>query len=303
MTGIRGGSTYITPTTNTAIYSSALNGIAADVLLWRVTKAAIKVWCVGPALTASGTLIGCSFPRQGANTNGSTGGINWSNILNSPGCIMMPAASTAMGDAALEVHYSPTDEKCYNYVDPSNIPTSLAQSWTQNLGELWVMGSGLQTGESIWIECVLGLECIPASSIVQFVDSTPSFVHTNEMDQAENIAAVMPKSVKGSVNDEEFMSSESSDSTSNDLKNLPPNLKLALTRKTNLPVSLKDFDEDMSNNKSFGSVSVAPLGTGGTRFLPEVSKALKEGKEVVKDVGSVLKEVVSQISNFSQFLL
>jgi len=290
---ITGANTTISLIDNVAyglqINSGVINGFGADVQLIRPVSAAIKAQCIGPALTMSGYLVGASIPNGGlcnGNSFDAPTNVTFQAILNHPTAQIVPSI-----DGAIQTNYSPTDNTNYEYMRPLDVTSDSYPDQPEvgnaHKGELWIVGVGLQDGESILIEMTVGFEFIPSLAILDLVDVTPSWVHTNEMDQAENLAAVVPKVVKAEISDtDSFVSNGPNSGTGNTLARFALN-KMMSTKST----------------ASLGSVNhIAPLIRGTLMGSSKVSNWLddsvdvaKSGSKAVKAFGGVLKDIISTV--------
>jgi len=254
----------------------------ANVLMWRVTKASMKVWAAGPALTQQGNYVACSFPNQGMNTNGATGGINYTNLLNSPGAQVAPVS----GGNCIQVNWAPTDLSDTFYYDPSEIHQSNTtvgnQGWKANMGELWIAANGLQFGEVLWCETIIGIEFIPSQAIVQFIASSPSFADTEDMDQMWNAVVAAPKVFEGVPLEGTFHEEDSEIS-------LPPKLRgSAKVTKDNLHLV-----KHVNNGANYYAVR---LGDN------KVSRFLRDTRDVIKEGRSVIDEVLDALKSYAKYL-
>lgn len=269
--GPSGGDTFIM--SNQTVISTAIQSVettdfaASYVDLWRPVCAGVKVTCIGPALTKQGYLVGASFPRTGLSSNGASSGVTFNNILNHPTAIQSDAFDT------MEVHYSPTDNVNYEYLDPRNSYSSnIPLAWRDNRGELWIVGVGLQDAEQILIEVTIGVEFIPSLGVLNFIQVQPSWSSSHDMDQAENLDAVVPKAVTSQIESDVISVVEESGVT------------------VHAPSKL------LSAHTQYGISATKKTGNGVVGFLHDAREVYKESK-------GLLSEILHDIAPFAKHLL
>lgn len=273
--------------------------------LIRPVSASVKATCIGPSLTRSRMLYGSSYGRMGCLIDGFKTGCNFANLANGPNSIAVPATDTTGGATCVQVNYSPTDNVNYEYLDPrQTFDGTRDLMWQNNRGELWIMGTGLQTGEIIQYEVALGFEFQPSTGILDIVDATPSFTHPEEEARGENMCAVVPKAITSDMEDSrrqmETPGMDDSETFEKEKQKVKSG-KMEISSK-----SIPDFN-DTSSNAVRSFKRIAKETTSG-KFVSESSQR-SYGNFVdgvhngYKKTKNLLKEIVGDLGGFTKFLL